>query len=459
VRLIFGLSRGPAGEIYTRPPLVERSVRATFAHAGPPAPPRYYQFHEEIMTAIRIPITNYYGGGGYTVPVLVGSRQSPANVILDTGSCTLAVKHAAYNPAADTDLRPTSLVQDIRYGTGPWAGPLVTTSLAIGVAGDNVTITDGPLALTVAREPDNFGLSDGILGLAYDTRNDAYSLAGYLGTRGTNPAVTWPWPLAVRNSQSAIEQFERLIGTMPHEHVTPYFTQLVKQNLIANKFAFYTRRSTTKRNDPNDPENLGFFILGGGEEQTDLYLGEFLNVDVVHDAYYNTNLSAVKVGDAAVIKANKLPEQFVDSMMSNSIIDSGTNSLSLSDDVFQAIMRSLGTIKPELQQIAQQATQAQNSGGGVPNAMVKLGDWPEITFIMAGEQGEDVPLVCSPQTYWQLDSFDGGTATFQIDAMGEAQSILGLPLFNNYFTVFDRSTDVSGVVRFASIKQIEGSGR
>jgi hypothetical protein len=84
--------------------------------------------------------------------------------------------------------------------------------------------------------------------------------------------------------------------------------------------------------------------------------------------------------------------------------------------------------------------------------MVKPEDWPHITFIMAGEQGEDVPLACSPRTYWQLDSFDAGTATFQIDAMGEAQSILGRPLFNNYFTVFDRSTDVSGVVRFAPIK-------
>ena len=404
------------------------------------------------MTPIRIPITNYYGGGDYTAPVLVGSRQAPANVILDTGSSTLAVKQAAYNPAADTDLRPTSFVQDITYGTGGWAGPLVTTSLAMGTAGDTVAIADGSLALTVAQEPDNFGLSDGILGLAYDTLNDAYSLAGYLGTKGANPAVTWPWPLAVRNSQSAIEQFERLIDSMPHEDVTPYFTQLVKQSLIANKFAFYTKRSTPKGSDPNDPENHGFFILGGGEEQTDLFQGGFLNVDVVHDTYYNTNLKAIKVGDAVAVAANKLPAQFVGSMVSNSIIDSGTNSLSLSDDVFQAIMRSLGAIKPELQQIAQQATQARNSGGGLPNAMVKLEDWPEITFIMAGEQGEDVPLVCAPRTYWQLDSFNAGMATFQIDAMGEAQSILGLPLFNNYFTVFDRSADVSGVVRFASIK-------
>jgi hypothetical protein len=150
------------------------------------------------MIAIRIPITNYCGGEDYTASVLVGSHQAPVNVILDTGSSTLVVKQAAYKPTAD--LQPTSFVQGITCGTGGWAGPLVTTNLAMGMAWDTVAIADGSLALTVAQAPDNFGLRDGILGPAYDTLNDAFSLAGYLGTKGANPAVTWPWPLAVRNS-------------------------------------------------------------------------------------------------------------------------------------------------------------------------------------------------------------------------------------------------------------------
>jgi len=404
------------------------------------------------LTLIRIPITNYYGGGDYTAPVYVGSRQAQANVILDTGSSTLAVKQSVYNPLSDTNFTPTVFAQDITYGTGGWAGPVVTTSLSMGLPGNTAAIGDGTLALTVEQEPDNFGLADGILGLAYDTLNDAYSLGDYLKQKNVTPAVTWPWPLAIRNTQSAIEQFERFIEAMPHENVTPYFTQLVKQNVVANKFAFYTRRSTPKGNDPADPENHGVFVLGGGEEETDLFQGEFLNVDVVHDVYYNTNLKAVRVGDAAAVTVRALPQQFVSSMVSNSIIDSGTNSLALADDAFQAIMGSLGSINPELGQIALQATQAQNSGGGIPTSLVKPENWPNITFIMTGEKGEDVPLVCSPRTYWQLDAFDVGTATFQIDSMGEVQSILGLPLFNNYYTVFDRSADVSGVVKFAPIK-------
>ena len=41
---------------------------------------------------------------------------------------------------------------------------------------------------------------------------------------------------------------------------------------------------------------------------------------------------------------------------------------------------------------------------------------------------------------------------FQINDIGGVQSILGLPLLNNYFTVFDRSLDSYGSIRFAPIK-------
>src|SRR5437763_9891512 len=49
----------------------------------------------------------------------------------------------------------------------------------------------------------------------------------------------------------------------------------------------------------------------------------------------------------------------------------------------------------------------------------------------------------TPQTYWQTNHPDVGKAVFQIGG-GEAQSIFGLPLLNNYYTVFDRSADKNG---------------
>ncbi len=52
---------------------------------------------ETIMptTAIRIPINNVTGGGDYTGQIKIGSQGVVANVILDTGSSTLAVRRSA----------------------------------------------------------------------------------------------------------------------------------------------------------------------------------------------------------------------------------------------------------------------------------------------------------------------------------------------------------------------------
>jgi hypothetical protein len=62
----------------------------------------------------------------------------------------------------------------------------------------------------------------------------------------------------------------------------------------------------------------------------------------------------------------------------------------------------------------------------------------------------------TPDTYWQTNSPKPGHATAVIygdSGQGGGQSILGLPLLNNYFTVFDRSVDKGlGVVSFAKLK-------
>jgi len=58
----------------------------------------------------------------YNGPDSVGSQNVPANVILDTGSSTLAIKHSVYKPTADKNLKGTKYAQDVAYGTGGWAG-------------------------------------------------------------------------------------------------------------------------------------------------------------------------------------------------------------------------------------------------------------------------------------------------------------------------------------------------
>ncbi len=44
-------------------------------------------------------------------------------------------------------------------------------------------------------------------------------------------------------------------------------------------------------------------VLGGGEEQIDLYQGEFKSLTVEHDIYYNVALKSVQVGNNSAMPA------------------------------------------------------------------------------------------------------------------------------------------------------------
>jgi hypothetical protein len=403
-----------------------------------------------MATILRIPIINVYAGGDYTAPITVGSQGAVANVILDTGSSTLAVVPGAYDPGADKNVQFTSLAQDVVYGTGGWTGPVITTALSMGT-GNQVAQVNANLAITDVQESGCFGNADGILGLAFNSLNQAYNLSAYLTWWGLSPD-TYPWPFPARGSSAAVQRFAQFLNRMPQEDLPPYFTALEGQGVTRNLFALYTLRSmpSMRTADPaSDPLNNGFFILGGGPEQTDLYTGVFVRAGVVDDLYYNTNLLSVQVQGCAQVDAQSLPAQYAASMVSNSIVDSGTNGLVLAPDVYQAIVSSLGEVNPAFGGLISQATQQP-----VPAGNLDLTQWPDITFTLQGAPGEPaVSLTCAPQTYWQTDAPAAGQAMFQISNSQMPQSILGLPLLNNYFTVFDRTQDPYGVIGFASIAQ------
>ena len=409
----------------------------------------------------RIPITNVYDGSDYSAAIRIGSNGVPANVILDTGSSTLAVVPSVYAAAKDTDMQPTSYAQEVLYGTGGWIGPIVNTSLSFGdTQGNEVTLPSAPIAITVAQAQNNFTGVDGIMGLAYNSLNTAYDLKAYLTGQKLNPPVTFPWPFPAGNFANASTRFNNLTKTMQPIEIEPYFTELESQGLVLNKFAFYTLRSWVRCASNNksaiaaDPWNQGIFILGGGDdgsEQGELYTGNFLDVDVLHDVYYNVNLISVQVAGTPAVKAKPLQPQYAGAA-SNCIVDSGTSALVLSNDVFEAVLAALEKLNPKFIGTIRHAAQH-----GISSSLLNLAEWPAITFNVTGANGGSVGLTCSPQTYWQQDFPSPGIAQFQIAPAGSSdpvnQSILGLPLMNNYYTVFDRSLGAgNGVVRFAAIK-------
>jgi hypothetical protein len=370
----------------------------------------------------RIPITNVYAGGDYTGRILVGKAQKPMNVLLDTGSSALALDAKKYQPNAAGGDKTTDLAQTDSYGDGSsWTGAVITTELTVGTGTTSVELSGGNAAIAYTASSDMFGQTDGILGLAYAPLDDAFTM----------PADTW------KEQYSAVQ-----VRAGKQGDIKPYLTQLADAGTVSDRISFVTRRSFIHvgGGNENDPLNQGVMVVGGGEESTDLYTGNFQTVKVLADDWYNTNLKAVIVGSAAPITARiKGPK----GMPSNSIVDSGTNSLNLGPQMLKALLSKFTA--------AQQALLNTSIDGKLVSAAdLKLADWPTLTFILQGDVG-DVTLKVAPSDYWQVNTEKVGAAMVAITKGDPGLAILGLPIMNGYFTIFDGEADGGrGVIKFAT---------
>ena len=379
-------------------------------------------------TTVRLPITNVFMDGDYTGTILVGSQRKACNVILDTGSSTLAIDGKFYDVKKDTSAKITDIAQEVGYADkSSWVGAVVMADVAVG--SQPLVLPQVAVAVAYHETASMFRGSNGILGLAYSKLNNAFTM----------PGPTIPPKYTYNQIQAG-----KVV------YLDPYFTQLETAGLVANKFAFYTKRSMVNMataKPATDPLNNGFLILGGGEEQTDLFQGAFQVARVVDDEYYNTNLKSIIVGNSAPIPVPPATKGSGNS--SNSVVDSGTNGIMLVQSLFEDVAKQF---TPAADSALTDAMRA----GYIPMSQLDLSTWPTITFVLEGALGTDVTLEVAPDTYWQTDSPKKGYATaviFGDNGAGGGQSILGLPLMNNYYTVFDRSVDKGlGVVSFAKIK-------
>jgi hypothetical protein len=378
-----------------------------------------------MATVVRIPITNVYAEGDYTGVILVGPAKKPMNVLLDSGSSALALDGTKYTPDLASGDQSTNLAQTDSYGDGSsWTGAVIKSTLTVGAGAASATLTGGSVAVAYEASADMFGKTDGILGLAYAPLDDAFQM---------------PQDTSKHHFTSA----QVRTGTM-HDLV-PYLTQLASTGITSDKISFYTRRSFVHvgAGEANDPLNKGWMIVGGGEESTDLYTGTFQSVKVLSDAWYCTNLKAVIVGSASAIAGRLHGPQ---GMPSNSIIDSGTNSLNLSPQLLAAILTKFPAAQKTL------LSNAIHQGQLVPMADLNLATWPTISFVLQGDAG-DVKLDVPPSNYWQVNAQQAGSAAAAITVGQPGLAILGLPLMNNYFTIFDGEADGGkGVVKFAKAK-------
>jgi hypothetical protein len=373
---------------------------------------------------VTIPISNVLMEGDYTGQIFVGPQSQPMNVILDTGSSALALNDAKYKPDVAAGDKTTDLAQTDSYGDGSsWTGAVINTQITVGEGAASVVLPGGNAAIAYQASADMFGATDGILGLAYAPLDDAFTM----------PGNTW------QKKYSAVQVRSGKQGT-----IEPYLTQLQAAGVTSDIISFVTRRSFIHEGNggANDPLNQGLMIVGGGAESTNLYTGAFQTVKVVSDDWYCTNLKSVTVGTADPIIARIHGPK---GMPSNSIIDSGTNSLSLSSQLLKAI---LSKFTPAQQQLLNSSI---SDGQLVSTADLNLADWPTLTFFLEGATG-DVSLDVPPSNYWQVNTQKVGAAMAAITPGEAGLAILGLPLMNGYFTIFDGEADNGrGVIQFAKL--------
>jgi len=437
-----------------------------------------------MTTLLRLPITNVFGQGDYSATLHLGSEKSPVNLLLDTGSSTLVVKSTSYQATSDKDLTPSTAVQEVNYGVGGWNGPVIFTRINIHehchqsehpqsiAKSPSMNLTNAPVALVhSAKQSKTFGEADGILGLAYHHLNKSFDFSDYFTEHNIAPALSYPWPFSSEVSEDLIS-FKKLMWKYPEHDVTPYFTLLEKQQLSANKFAFYSKRSAIHVNEShsnkedkipatvlaNDPLNKGLLILGGGEEQTDLYQGEFQSVKVEHDVYYNVELKSVQVGTSKPVIAAPLNQKHLKSYFTNAIIDTGAGGIVLTAEIYQQVITDLIAYNANFAQCLAPFKEMSAQLVGIETVELKLEQWPTIYFNFVCEPAtattaeKVVQLACTPETYWQINTPNYNKACFRLLSQlpqWPNQSIIGLPLLNNYYVVFDRSKDTTGVIKFA----------
>jgi hypothetical protein len=99
------------------------------------------------------------------------------------------------------------------------------------------------------------------------------------------------------------------------------------------------------------------------------------------DAWYCANLKSVSIGGSSVPVSSRLAK----GMASNSIVDSGTNTLNFDRSLLNAILGMLSTVQRQIE--------ASLHGEVISSADFNLEDWPTLTFVLQGiSAGADILL-------------------------------------------------------------------
>jgi len=171
--------------------------------------------------------------------------------------------------------------------------------------------------------------------------------------------------------------------------------------------------------------------------------------------YYNIELLSVKVGNNKPIPAAPLAEKDQHSYFTNGIVDTGASLTVLTHDIYQQVIAQLSEVDSTFNALLSPFSDINQQYKGIDASALNLEQWPDITFTFTGEKGESVELICPPTHYWQMNTPAQDKASFKLLSQlpnWANQTLIGLPLITNYYTVFDRAEMNKGVIKFAKQK-------
>ncbi len=409
--------------------------------------------------AITLPINLALGVGAYTTKLYIGSEQTPVHVLLDTGSSTLAIDQKVYQATSDQHLTTTTYAQDVVYGSGGWAGPVIHTQVQLDHE-HGLQLAQAPVAITATSQQQNFQQADGIWGLAYHHLNKAYDVSSYLQAQQPALDSTHPWPFTVEPNPTGMRNFRKYLRSFPEHDITPLFTAYEEQQITANQFALLTHRSIEYVPKPDmsttdiaaEPLNQGQFHIGVDATEH----AEKRSTQVFHDAYYNTHLQAIRIAGFDACEAPPLDPAHEHNFFTNAIIDSGCSFLVLQKQLYAYVLDCLQQINPAFSSTIEAFTTALEAGKDYQNKQLKLTDWPALYMTFSGPDKEPIELCIPAENYWQQHAKGPDNWYFMLmDQMPQwpDQSICGLPLINSYYCVFDRSADSLGAIHWIDKNQ------
>ncbi|MCX7553589.1 pepsin-like aspartyl protease [Marinicella sp. S1101] len=404
-------------------------------------------------STIELPINLSLALGAYTTKIWVGSDKTELNVLLDTGSSTLAIDAEVYQAGADQSLQATQYAQSVVYGKGGWAGPVIRTEITLDHS-DQYLLNDAPLALTKSATKNDFQNADGIWGLAYHHLNKAYDVSSSLEQIIPPQKTTHPWPYTEQVKEIGVHGFKKYLHQFPEHDITPTFTAFEENNIINNQFALSTNRSIvyvpqagmSQHEIAAHAMNRGLFQIG-----VTATTQEKISMAVVHDAYYNADLIAVRVAGFGACKAPPLEADKLNSFFSNAIIDSGCSFLVLQKQLYEYVLNCFEKLNPTFRPALEAAQQAFSQNKPYKNNQLDLSQWPILTFKFVGTDSESIELELPPQCYWQEHAKSPDNWMFMLmNQMPQwpNQTICGLPLMNNYQCIFDRSDQQNGSIHW-----------